>query len=58
VADAVEITGAQGERYEELTAKLPGDPSDYDEAWSTFLELAVADDFAEFLTLPACERMP
>jgi malate synthase len=42
---------------EEL-AKLPGDPSDYEEAKSTFLEVAVADDFAEFLTLPAYERMP
>ncbi|HET7399956.1 MAG TPA: malate synthase A [Intrasporangium sp.] len=43
---------------EEEIAKLPGDPSDYDEAKSTFLEVAVADDFAEFLTLPAYERMP
>ncbi|HET7279994.1 MAG TPA: malate synthase A, partial [Dermatophilaceae bacterium] len=42
---------------EEL-AKLPGDPADYKEAKSTFLEVAVADDFAEFLTLPAYERMP
>src|SRR5689334_1350468 len=38
--------------------KLPGEASDYDEARSTFLEVAVADDFAEFLTLPAYERMP
>lgn len=38
--------------------KLPGDASGYDEAKSTFLEVAVADDFAEFLTLPAYERMP
>jgi malate synthase len=38
--------------------KLPGEASDYDEAKSTFLEVAVADDFAEFLTLPAYERMP
>jgi len=43
---------------EEEVAKLPGDPADYDEARSTFLEVAVADDFAEFLTLPAYERMP
>jgi malate synthase len=42
---------------EEL-AKLPGDPADYEAAKSTFLEVAVADDFAEFLTLPAYERMP
>ncbi len=43
---------------EEEIAKLPGDPSDYDAARATFLEVAVADDFAEFLTLPAYERMP
>ncbi|GAA6527791.1 malate synthase A [Intrasporangium sp. DVR] len=43
---------------EEEIAKLPGEPGDYDEARSTFLEVAVADDFAEFLTLPAYERMP
>ena len=43
---------------EEEVDKLPGDPADYDEARSTFLEVAVADDFAEFLTLPAYERMP
>lgn len=43
---------------EEEIDKLPGDPADYDEARSTFLEVAVADDFAEFLTLPAYERMP
>ena len=43
---------------EEELAKLPGDPSDYAEARATFLEVAVADDFAEFLTLPAYKRMP
>ncbi|NUS41387.1 MAG: malate synthase A [Terrabacter sp.] len=42
----------------EEIGKLPGEASDYDEARSTFLEVAVADDFAEFLTLPAYERMP
>ncbi|MGH3496057.1 MAG: malate synthase A [Nocardioidaceae bacterium] len=39
-------------------AKLPGDPGDYTDARETFMEVAVADDFAEFLTLPAYERMP
>jgi malate synthase len=43
---------------DEEVAKLPGDPADYTDARSTFLEVAVADEFAEFLTLPAYERMP
>ncbi len=43
---------------DEEIAKLPGDPGDYADARSTFLEVAVADEFAEFLTLPAYERMP
>jgi malate synthase len=30
----------------------------YAEARSTFLKVAVADDFADFLTLPAYARMP
>jgi len=37
----------------EEIAKLPGEPADYDEARTTFLAVAVADDFAEFLTVPA-----
>ena len=41
----------------EEVAKLPGDPSDYYEAISMFLQVAVADDFAEFLTVPAYERL-
>ncbi len=36
---------------------LPGDPSDYAHARDTFMAVAVADDFAEFLTLPAYEQM-
>ena len=43
---------------DEEIAKLPGDPGDYDEARSTFLAVAVADEYADFLTLPAYERMP
>jgi malate synthase len=43
---------------DEEIAKLPGDAGDYAEARQTFMEVAVADDFAEFLTLPAYERMP
>jgi malate synthase len=43
---------------DEEIAKLPGEPDDYADARATFMEVAVADDFAEFLTLPAYERMP
>ena len=43
---------------DEEIAKLPGEPSDYAQARATFVDVAVADDFAEFLTLPAYERMP
>jgi malate synthase len=43
---------------DEEIAKLPGKPGDYAEARATFSDVAVADDFAEFLTLPAYERMP
>ncbi len=42
---------------EEEVAKLPGDPEQYAAARDTFLSVAVADEFAEFLTLPAYERM-
>jgi malate synthase len=42
----------------EEIAKLPGEPADYAEARATFMDVAVADDFVEFLTLPAYERMP
>jgi malate synthase len=42
----------------EEIAKLPGDPSDYDAARATFLEVAVASDYADFLTLPAYQQMP
>src|SRR3954471_14613484 len=42
---------------EEEVAKLPGDPADYATARSTFVEVAVADEFPEFLTVPAYERM-
>jgi len=42
----------------EEVAKLPGDPDDYAAARDTFLDVAVADSFEEFLTLPAYQRMP
>jgi malate synthase len=34
------------------------DPARYDQAVSLFTEVALADEYAEFLTLPAYERMP
>jgi malate synthase len=43
---------------DEEIAALGGDPADYAEARALFMEVAVADDFVEFLTLPAYERMP
>ena len=43
---------------DEEIAKLPGQPGDYAQARATFVDVAIADDFAEFLTLPAYERMP
>ncbi|TWP33632.1 malate synthase A [Leekyejoonella antrihumi] len=43
---------------DKVIAGLPGESSDYDDAKATFLEVAVADDYANFLTLPAYERMP
>jgi malate synthase len=43
---------------DEEIAKLPGDPRDFADARALFMEVAVADDFVDFLTLPAYERMP
>jgi malate synthase len=34
------------------------DAGRYDQAAALFTEVALADDYAEFLTLPAYERMP
>ena len=46
---------------DEELARLPGGPEDYREATDTFLSVAIptgsVEDFAEFLTLPAYERM-
>ena len=42
---------------EEIT-RLGGEPGAYDEARALFIEVAVADEFVDFLTLPAYERMP
>jgi malate synthase len=43
---------------DEEIAKLPGQPGDYAQARATFVDVAIADDFAEFLTLPAYELLP
>jgi malate synthase len=43
---------------DEEIAKLGGDPAGYADARALFIEVAVADDFVDFLTLPAYERMP
>ncbi len=42
---------------DEEIARL-GEPGDFADARETFMQVAVADDFAEFLTLPAYEHMP
>ncbi|MEU4679253.1 malate synthase A [Micromonospora sp. NPDC023737] len=43
---------------DEELASLPGDRADWIAARDLFMEVAVADDFVDFLTLPAYERMP
>ncbi|MEW2328752.1 malate synthase A [Micromonospora chersina] len=43
---------------DEEIGKLPGAPGDYADARALFMEVAVADEFADFLTMPAYERMP
>jgi malate synthase len=59
LADTAEVVSRElVERIvDEEIAKLPGGPSDYAEARATFVDVAIADDFADFLTLPAYERM-
>jgi malate synthase len=54
-----EVTKALVDRVaDEEIAKLDGDPAAYEPARALFMEVAVADDFVDFLTLPAYERMP
>jgi malate synthase len=43
---------------DEEIARLSAEPGAYDEARALFIEVAVADEFIDFLTLPAYERMP
>ncbi|MFN2319640.1 MAG: malate synthase A, partial [Dermatophilaceae bacterium] len=42
---------------QEVLDELPGTPEDYREAKDLFLKVAVADDFEDFLTVPAYESM-
>ncbi|GAB3091609.1 malate synthase A [Isoptericola nanjingensis] len=42
---------------EEEVAKLPGGAAAFDEARTTFMEVAVADEYIDFLTTAAYERM-
>jgi hypothetical protein len=60
LADSAEpVTRVLVERIvDEEIARLPGKPADYAEARATFVDVAIADDFAEILTLPAYDRMP
>ncbi len=37
--------------------RMPGIPQGDDQARSAFVEVAIADDFPEFLTVPAYQRM-
>jgi len=49
-----------GEELAAIRTQLGGgyDAAQYEQATSLFKEVALADDYAEFLTLPAYERMP
>ena len=43
---------------EEEVAKLPGGADTYREATEIFVQVALSEDFTDFLTLPAYERLP
>jgi malate synthase len=49
-----------GEELDKIRQQAGGafDADRYDQAVALFKEVALADDYAEFLTLPAYERMP
>ena len=48
----------RGAGHDPRTARAPAfDAARYDQAVALFTEVALADDYAEFLTLPAYERM-
>ena len=61
LADGQPVTRELVERIidEELAkVRTEGPGRQWDEAKALFSEMALADEFAEFLTLPAYERMP
>jgi len=59
LADTAQVVSREmGESIDEDIATLPGQQGDYAQARATFVDVAIADDFAEFLTLSANERMP
>ena len=43
---------------DEEIAKLGGDPSRFNKARETFIDVAVSNEYLDFLTLPSYERMP
>jgi malate synthase len=65
LADGPTVTGDLverliGEELESIRAQLGATFNDarYEQATALFKEVALADDYAEFLTIPAYERMP
>jgi malate synthase len=54
------VEGIMNEELASIYAQLgPAyDAARFDQAMSLFKEVALADDYAEFLTIPAYERMP
>jgi len=55
LADGQTVTG---ELVERLIAEETPDGEGWGEARSLFTEMAMSEDYADFLTLPAYERMP
>jgi malate synthase len=49
-----------GEELDKIREQIGAafDDADYGQASALFTEVALADDYADFLTLPAYERMP
>jgi hypothetical protein len=50
---STEVTGPEGPRYDEILA-----PEPLSLIATLFTEVALADSFADFLTVPAYERVP
>lgn len=57
--NGVQLTPELIEEFaDEEIAKLGGDSSRFDKARETFIDVAVSNEYLDFLTLPAYERMP